>query len=170
MVKKISVILAVLNFVILFNPSMSIAGTGKILSWCSYLDVNNNNGGNIKRMRCISTMGGASSYCFNFLLFANGLNTGGDCDVWMPMSDISLDNIKYLDTIFGTWNHGPRGTTPEILKNKNDGDIILIHGNETSPELEYCDKRSRGMAGVIEPGDICWLGEAASKLTGPFAE
>jgi hypothetical protein len=41
---------------------------------------------------------------------------------------------------------------------------VIIHDNETSYELQQCEKQGfLGAAGKIEPADICWLGKIARR-------
>jgi hypothetical protein len=145
---------------LIFGYSSEIsAGTGKSLSWCSYLDVGNDNGGNINRMRCIHTSGAATTYCFHYIKWQDGVLTEHPCEKWL-WSNLSGQDMERLEYSLGEWNRGALETKPTTLKNKLTGDIAIIHDNETSYDLQQCEKLDGAYsAGVVGPADICWLGE-----------
>ena len=159
--KKFGLSLAIASFLILVSTETVKAGTGKSLSWCSYLNINNDTGGHINRMPCIHTSGAAATYCFHFVLWQNGTTTEHNCETWL-WNNLSGQDIERLNYIFGQWNKGEPETTPTTLKNKVTGDLVIIHDNETSYDLQQCEELGFvGAAGTIEPADICWLGDAA---------
>jgi hypothetical protein len=134
------------------------AGTGKILSWCSYLD---KRGKYINRMRCIQTLGLSNTYCFNHIHWRNGIKAELNCETWL-WNDLSGNDKARLDRFLGRW-HGDSTDTPSTYKNKITGEIVIVHVNETSQELQRCEALGSGSAGTVQPGDICWLGNVAKK-------
>ena len=137
------------------------AGTGKSLTWCSYLDINNDSIGNIDKMRCIYTSGAAQTYCFHYIIWQNNTFTHHTCDNWLR-NNLSEEDLKKIPYQPIDQNSESLTIRPTTLKNKQTGDIVIIHQNETSTELQECEIfRGYNSAGEFgdSPSDICWLGD-----------
>jgi hypothetical protein len=80
MKSKFCLLLTLLSFLAFTAVDGAIAGTGKSLSWCSYL---NRSGKYINRMRCIQTLGLSNTYCFNHIHWKNGVKAELDCETWL---------------------------------------------------------------------------------------
>lgn len=168
--KRIKRILIATVSSILFSvySKPTFAGTDKALTWCSYIDVNNDSVGNLNRIQCIYTVGMGGShlantlYCFHFTHWANGLKFETNCQKWL-WTDLSIKDKKLIYERFGELTH-PLFGEPIILKNIETGDMIIIHENEGSDDLQKCLKLGfLGLAGQVEPADICWLGDVFKK-------
>lgn len=153
--KTLSMAIALTCLSVLGLADLVRAGTGKSLSWCSY--VNPKNGRYINRMRCVFTSGASMTYCFNFVLWQNGKTTNLDCKNWL--GNLTSRDRQLLKAKLGEWNLGEPGTQPYDFKNKVTGEIVIVHNNETSYQLEACKKLGfGGSAGTVEPADRCWMG------------
>jgi hypothetical protein len=155
---KFCLLLTLLGFLAFTSVEGAIAGTGKSLSWCSYL---NKHGKYINRMRCIQTLGLSNTYCFNHIHWKNGVKAELDCETWL-WNDLSGDDKARLERFLGRWR-GDSAEAPSTYKNKMTGEIVIVHGNETSHELQRCEALGSGDAGTVQPGDICWLGNVAKQ-------
>ena len=158
---------AFVSMLLLASSKPIFAGTNKALTWCSYVDVNNDSIGNFDRIPCIYTvgMGGSESantlYCFHFTQWANGLKFETNCQKWL-WTDLSLEDKKLIDNRFGKLAND--FGEPVILKNIETEDMIIIHENEVSDEFQKCYQVDfQGLSGTIEPADLCWLNDESLK-------
>ncbi|MDV3002446.1 MAG: hypothetical protein N5P05_004101 (plasmid) [Chroococcopsis gigantea SAG 12.99] len=153
--RKLGIAIALTGLSILGMVDAARAGTGKSLSWCSY--VNPKNDKHINRMRCVYTAGMSMTYCFHIVQWRTGKTTEIDCENWIDnLSGRDKERLRY---ILGEWNTGEPGTQPSVFKNKVTGEIIIVHDNESSYQLEECKKLGfHGAAGTLEPADRCWMG------------
>lgn len=162
---------SVLIVPVTFSIKIANTGTAKSLGWCYYRDFENNRGGNINKTRCITTMGSGGSYCFNLIVLKNGSIIGGNCNTWR-YHKLTDTEKRSLNNLFGQWDKNVPENHLLILKHSKNSDIIIFYSepfnNIRSRSLAECLKHTSTAAGVAEPGDFCWIGDAARKIEEPL--
>lgn len=175
--KKLNLLLGylLLTVIMVFGYSRHLnAGTYKALTWCSYLDIDNDSIGNIDRMRCLFKAGAATDiYCFKNIVWQNNTFTKHPCDNWLR-GNLSDEDLEKIHNEFGDLNIEKLGTfSLPVLKNERTGDIAIIHLNKTSNELQKCETlEGSNTAGEVGeyPADICWLGDKVRDIPKEYIE